>query len=90
MPAIDREGYGSRGRKSEDVAPTSITFWFKRISHFRLLSITIFNADLHMFTIPTVWHLSGLWLPEGQPLTIDTPHLTVLRYVVRVALYSDA
>ena len=27
---------------------------------------------------------------KGTPLTIDTPHLTVLRYVVRVALYSDA
>jgi len=25
---------------------------------------------------------------KGTPLAIDTPHLTVLRYVVRAALYS--
>ena len=27
---------------------------------------------------------------KGTPLAIDTPHLAVLRYIVRVALYSDS
>ena len=27
---------------------------------------------------------------KGTPLAIDTPHLAMLRYIVRVALYSDS
>ena len=34
--------------------PISITFWFKRVSHLRLLMITVFIADSHVFTIPTI------------------------------------
>jgi hypothetical protein len=29
----------------EDAVPTSITFWFKRKSHFRLSELTTFIAD---------------------------------------------
>jgi len=29
-------------------------FWLKRISHFRLLIVTIFIADLVNFTIPSI------------------------------------
>src|ERR1035437_2699997 len=42
------------------------TFWCKRQSHFRLLMMTTFNADSHVFTLPAIWHSSGLWLPEGS------------------------
>src|SRR5208283_130725 len=34
--------------------PISITFWFKRVSHLRLLVLTVFTADSHLFTIPTI------------------------------------
>jgi hypothetical protein len=50
----------------EDAVPTSVTVWFKRRSHFRLFLVTIFIADSHVFTIPTTWHFTGAWLPEGH------------------------
>ena len=34
--------------------PISITFWFKRVSHLRLLNMTVFTADSRMFTLPTI------------------------------------
>lgn len=37
-----------------DAPPTSIAIWLKRRSHFRLLTVTIFNADSTSFTIPTI------------------------------------
>jgi hypothetical protein len=37
----------------------------KRKSHFRLFPVTTFIADSHVFAISTIWHSSGLWLPEG-------------------------
>jgi hypothetical protein len=49
----------------EDAVPTSITFWFKRKSHFRLSEMTTFIADSHEFTLPIIWHFTGVWLPEG-------------------------
>src|SRR5471030_1046131 len=37
-----------------DAAPTSVTVWFKRESHFRLSCVTTFIADLHVFAISTI------------------------------------
>ena len=51
--------------QSESADPTSITLWFKRASHFRLFLVTTFNADSHMFALPTISHYSDLWLSEG-------------------------
>lgn len=34
----------------QSAAPTSVTFWFKRDSHFRLFRVTIFIADSNIFT----------------------------------------
>ena len=52
----------AHGRRA---VPTSITVWLKRTSHFRSFQLTIFIADSNVFTIPTIWPSSGVWLPEG-------------------------
>jgi len=65
VPAIDREAYGSRERNYQTLFPPPVPFWFKRSSHFRLFYMTIFIADSNVFTLPTIWHSSGVWLPEG-------------------------
>jgi len=37
-----------------NVSPTSNTFWFKRISRFRLSTLTIFITDSDIFTLPAI------------------------------------
>jgi hypothetical protein len=73
---------------SEHASPASITFWFKRKSHFRLFLVTTFNAGSHMFAMPTISHYSDYGCQKGMSLTIYTPHLAVLRYFVGAALDS--
>jgi hypothetical protein len=74
--------------QSENASPASITFWFKRISHFRLFLLTTFNADSHMFAMPTISHYSDCGCQKDMSLTIYTPHLAMLRYFVGAALDS--
>ena len=63
VPLFEFIGLGACSRpgdlritRAEQIAalPISITFWFKRVSHFRLLNMTVFTADSHMFTLPTI------------------------------------
>jgi len=49
-----RYTYESRKAQKTNAIPTSLPFWFKRKSHFRLLLITIFISDSHVFSIPTI------------------------------------
>jgi hypothetical protein len=53
VPAVDREAMDHENANI-NVSPTSNTFWFKRLSHFRLFTITIFTADSDIFTLPAI------------------------------------
>ena len=63
------------------------TFWFKRINHFRF-TLTIFITDLDTFHRTGYLALTRLWLPGGYAYRDLYPAQTVLRYIVRAALYS--
>lgn len=65
LPFLGREAYGSRKRNRETLFPPPVPFWFERSSHFRSFNLTTLTADSNVFTIPTIWHSSGVRLPEG-------------------------
>src|SRR5471032_1535018 len=64
---IDRNGWSRwTGMTGHDRPESLVTIDRNtHISHFRLFLVTTFIADSRMFTIPTTWHFTGAWLPEG-------------------------
>jgi hypothetical protein len=70
--------------------PSPLPFWSRRISHFRLFYITIFIADSNVSPYRLSSAHPACGCQKGMLLTIDTPHVAVLRCIVRVALDSDS
>lgn len=53
MPAIDREVMGHETAVIKRISPLH-TFWFKRLNHLRLFTVTVFIADSDIFTLPAI------------------------------------
>ena len=90
MPAIDREACGSRKRNSKTLFPPPLPFGS---------SVKATSACYRLRSLPQIHMCSPYRLSsthpacgcqKGTPLTICAPHLAMLRYIVRVALYSDS